>query len=838
MKKITGIIVIMFLCLLLTFLMVFNHYKSNKDILTKYTSEEKGFSPLAIETYNKTVYESISNIRIQNITTLNRTYLTYMHNTDLNRTWLEENYTVEYYYFNATDFEIITSKNTDCYWYAGNPIRKCVQLIELNIRNNLTYTPGLTNIRIDKKTASNLGNSIIKINGNLITTNIIKNLKNKGKYNITFEFDVPIGISEKFNFSLLDAYIDPEVSGCSSLSGSGIYKLNTSIINSTTSKCFTFNSDNITLDCQGFTIDSNDATSYAIYVNESSQSYKNATIKNCLITDWGSNAIYVVNSNVVNITNVTFNSNPTNCIYFYYSDNMSVTNMNCSEGTSGIDIYSSIITNIQDSVFMNITSALFDLWADGSGDCLGRFYFNNVTDVTENKSIVGYNYPINISNWGNNVSQILLCNAANTNITNLTMVSNNIKKGRAISNVVGMVNIYNSNITNFITVLSMRSSGTKLNVYNSYFRSDYYVTYCDYCYTTNIENTTLIGMDTSLIGTGITHFNYGGSTSVIANSTYINGSIDIFIVGTNTNNITIKNNKFINANQESIYLNYGGSVSKWHKIYNNIFSAKATAVNGNIRCTSAASTPVFMNITYTTGTNIYNSAIGYIAGNFYNTSKDTVGLDSLNCTDADKNGFCDQIINYSIECPLKEIIDYMPISDEFFTTDTTPPTITFISPSDLNVTITTRNYTVPSIQGSETLMNCTVRFNNTNYSMTNTSAILFAYNFTNRNNYNYSYNVTCNDTAGNLGNSSNAWVNILYSAISSTCQCASILAGTPINCAEGCQLDTCNAINITTINAGNITFINNVSCKQLALSANCYLLNLSNNNKLTINATT
>ncbi|NOQ55212.1 MAG: hypothetical protein GQ477_00215, partial [Nanohaloarchaea archaeon] len=105
------------------------------------------------------------------------------------------------------------------------------------------------------------------------------------------------------NFTFTADYTPPHsINTCQDLTiENGNYILMQDISSSET--CFTVGASNITLDCQGYTIDGNDTTStYGVYVSDSA--YGNGTIKNCVLTDWyyGVYVRYADNYSIINNT--------------------------------------------------------------------------------------------------------------------------------------------------------------------------------------------------------------------------------------------------------------------------------------------------------------------------------------------------------------------------------------------------------------------------------------------------------------------------------------------------------------------------------------------------------
>lgn len=88
---------------------------------------------------------------------------------------------------------------------------------------------------------------------------------------------------------------------------------------------------------------------------------------------------------------------------------------------------------------------------------------------------------------------------------------------------------------------------------------------------------------------------------------------------------------------------------------------------------------------------------------------------------------------------------------EYFLTaveDTTPPILSYVDPTDINVTVTTRNWSYINISSNEALDNATLEWNGTiNYSMFNLTSTIWWYNVSDLVNFNYTYYVFANDTS-------------------------------------------------------------------------------------------
>jgi parallel beta-helix repeat protein len=131
------------------------------------------------------------------------------------------------------------------------------------------------------------------------------------------------------------------ISTCSELNQSGItYLLTSDILDSNVETCMKITTTNITLDCQGHTIDGIDLEdTHGIYYDPSLSTNSNHTVKNCVLKDWDY-GIYFRSSNYNNFINVTCNSNHQG-IYLDSSSNNRLTNITSYSNTYGIHLYGS-----------------------------------------------------------------------------------------------------------------------------------------------------------------------------------------------------------------------------------------------------------------------------------------------------------------------------------------------------------------------------------------------------------------------------------------------------------------------------------------------------------------
>jgi len=109
------------------------------------------------------------------------------------------------------------------------------------------------------------------------------------------------------------------ISDCTNLNTSNeIYYLNTSITNTNNKVCMNISADNVTLDCQGYTIDGDDSVdSWGIFAYLVSD----VNIKNCSVSDFADGIrMNFVNGGIIN--NTLTKSNRKRGIYLKYANNL------------------------------------------------------------------------------------------------------------------------------------------------------------------------------------------------------------------------------------------------------------------------------------------------------------------------------------------------------------------------------------------------------------------------------------------------------------------------------------------------------------------------------------
>jgi parallel beta-helix repeat protein len=158
-----------------------------------------------------------------------------------------------------------------------------------------------------------------------------------------------------------DPVAEINISDCSVLDSAGtIYFLNTSIIDSDTVVCMNISANNVTLDCQGYTIDGIDtSTSRGIDIKRASAVTTNITIANCNITDWGY-ALYITSGDNNRIVNTTIGSNIYGSISILLSSGNNITNVTTKSNPVGFYLSGSN-NNILSNNIDNSSDIGFDL---------------------------------------------------------------------------------------------------------------------------------------------------------------------------------------------------------------------------------------------------------------------------------------------------------------------------------------------------------------------------------------------------------------------------------------------------------------------------------------------
>ena len=450
---------------------------------------------------------------------------------------------------------------------------------------------------------------------------------------------------------------------------------------------FSSSVENSTLDCSGNLLNgSYTSNSYGII----SKGY-NSTINNCNLKSWDTAILYnnsnyglIYNTNAssgvgVGSTVILFNSNNTKINnvnvttdtgnYYYGFEIQSSNNVQISNTTSNVSqralyIGSSSNTQVSDSTLLGSYSAPVDIYpcCDISRFCSHKF--TNVNGANNKPILVFNNTATTIKDWYNNFSEIILCNADNSIIDNLTM-TNNYGIRAWDSNNANFTNIKVSNFSYGINPLFFRFGGSN-KLINVSIENSGTAIYITECYGNILNNVT--AKNNSV---GISLVSYTNNNNITGGLIFNNrydyklgySSIGNFI---NTNftgsrNISLDSTSFFNYNNETAgniwlktnvsaastinrTLNYWSqSLIKWKDKFSNA-SGSVTAYY-NI-------TGLITNINYS----VYNNGVA-IAGSPFNSSSNGIIAFTINLP-ADQENLI-MVTNYSnvINFKFNEAVD-------------------------------------------------------------------------------------------------------------------------------------------------------------------------------------
>jgi len=423
------------------------------------------------------------------------------------------------------------------------------------------------------------------------------------------------------------------------------------ITDSSTSYCIDITANNITLDCQGYTIDGNDAADYAIRIARDTDTETNITIKNCVLKQWDTNAVYSDGESFnVTMNNITIYDVPDDGISCD-GDGFVLNNSNITCGDDGSVSLGCLSTTANDFIIEN--TIIYGSPEDGIW--MTNNYGHNIikdSNITDNNyfdirffPLVGCNFDFDnvlgtddkpiyfindsgagdktIQHWNDNVSQIIVCDASNVVMNNITLKERSIR-----NNGIHLV------ASDYITIENSSISGQEYSVY--------------------IRNTHHVNMSWNT-------FNYSDSIGVyqvgadsdynyIDNNSFIDCDSTSVDISAGNNNY-LRNNTFRTNNQYSIDL--AGSLNY---AYNNLF-------NDSVGTYITATGTNYFNTTKQTGTRVYGNGT-LIGGNYYTNSTGDAYSDT--CDDTNYDGICDSSFSEN------GATDYLPLSDEYNSSNDAP----------------------------------------------------------------------------------------------------------------------------------------------------------------------
>ena len=257
-----------------------------------------------------------------------------------------------------------------------------------------------------------------------------------------------------------------EISQCRDLdSENEYYKLASDISDAEINgACFNITANNIVLDCDGKKIESN---RNGIIITRTAVIDTNVTIENCSITAKRDGMLITrANNNI--ILNMFLNSSNQGMVFLYSGNNLVKdvynkralgiygSNNNIVNYTSDSDASVYGTGNIIVNSSFNSTYRGLIVYADNDSYCNNTF--ENILGLNS-KPIAYFHEQVNISNWDNNFSQIVLCNADNSIIENITYSFS----PRNNENAISIIRTDNSLFNN----ITINNANNGLYVYNS-----------------------------------------------------------------------------------------------------------------------------------------------------------------------------------------------------------------------------------------------------------------------------------------------------------------------------------------------------------------------------------
>jgi parallel beta-helix repeat protein len=589
-------------------------------------------------------------------------------------------------------------------------------------------------------------------------TSLVTSINWTGLNNNNVQYWYNVSVYDKVgNFNQTETrYITLDIiTDCKEITTSGTYDLANEINSSLPgfgSSCIKVTANDVIIDCKNYAIRGDDLADQAINISRSSAQTTNVTLKNCEITNWDTHGIYLSNSNGNTFENLNVSNNPDRGINLFQSDSNTISDSTTNSNTIGIYLDNSHSNNLENvtsnsntqyGIYFNDNGALntisnstinsnsqsgilvyntnttgntientniknntqYDIehWQSSLTSCNTKI--TNVTG-TDDKPIVYYNSSVNLNGWNNNASQIILCNAGNSVLNNITMSHTDVENNGLFlfktdaSNITNSV--FNDSYNGITFILSddgfftniTANSNTQYGLSVIFFSARNTFTNI----TTNsnsvdgiriagnshkVRNSNIEGQS----GNSDSGISINSDHNILENNTIKSNYYGVYLESA-SDNTTITNNTFESNSNAGIYLDSTGGTTS-NLIYNNLLNNTNNAVFAGT--TNANS----WNTTQKTGNRIYSNGTD-IGGNYWTNSTGNGFSDT--CTDTDTDGFCDSGYNITnnVACTIgvncSSNTDFLALSDKF---GDAFPTVSIIYPENItyNTDVTQLNYT-------------------------------------------------------------------------------------------------------------------------------------------------
>ena len=442
---------------------------------------------------------------------------------------------------------------------------------------------------LDNGTAIAYGNNASVLNATSTTITANSSLANDD-YNwwINCSDGANTNISEKRNISIdVTEHTCINCSDCnskiSSASSGDIVKLSADIFNQNNT-CIEFGGkDNITFDCDGYTINGDgDAVGYGVYFSTGSN---NNTLRDCTNVSRFNHGIYLSSSSNNILTNNTVTSNSNYGIYLYDSSHYNTLTSNTVTNNSdrGISFYDASYNNLTSNIVTNNTNIAIMIYessnnilinntgtSDGSYGIYLASSSNNI--LINNTGTSDSNYGIGISTSSNNtlINNIATSNSSygirlydsqNNILINNTATSNSypgIYIYRATSKYNTLIN--NTGTSNSSIGIYLASSSSYNNLTSntgnctgtySFGRAGIRIDSSDY-------NTLADNIGDAVNNTGILISNSADYNTLINNTGSSASGVGIYLYTTSNNN-NLTSNKGSSYSNIGIYLNFSSN---------------------------------------------------------------------------------------------------------------------------------------------------------------------------------------------------------------------------------------------------------------------------------------
>jgi hypothetical protein len=414
-----------------------------------------------------------------------------------------------------------------------------------------------------------------------------------------------------------------------------IYELDSDISHSSTNRCMDIEGENITLDCQGHTIDGDGAADMGIELYLGQYDLFNATVKNCVLSDWDTRSIYANALFNSTLKNITIYDSADRGIHMEYSDYNLFQDIHINNsGDEGIYSYRCEDTHYKDLISENSQDS--DFYYDTTSDSECNHIVDNFT-LTGGHPLYFTNETVNWQHW-DNATNMILCGGDYSVLNNITFNSSIPNSLLVITGDVRYSNFTNIRIEH---LHRMRGRANQNTYVNNYYSNIY------------------LGNNT---GTSDSFLTINGKSGTFENITLITNpqkalTYVVWIVN-NADAVVFANSTIQVGDESDIPLRISTSSSDGVKVYNCLINATTP-----IDVWSGAES--FFNTTNQSGTPIYGNG-NRIGGNYWTNSSGSGYSDT--CTDSGEDGFCDTPFNATTFTPCSgstcntDATDYLPLS--------------------------------------------------------------------------------------------------------------------------------------------------------------------------------